>query len=166
MTPQNATLDSWQNTFLIRFLSTSFISVSIFSVCCYSRVSISLDLPIPGSGEVQCAKRGWGQHRVHIGVEQKQEECICPLSWSEHHNFVHDGRLPLCVLCGRYSERGRACIPHPTLQRQFRLYIPFLGIARSQPQFTHSCVCEQFIYSQDRSTYFLQQKRQTHRGNI
>ncbi len=52
------------------------------------------------------------------------------------------------------------------LQRQFRLYIPFLGIARPQPQFPHSCVCERFIYSQNRSTYFLQQKRQTHRGNI
>ena len=54
----------------------------------------------------------------------------------------------------------------PTLQRQFRLYIPFLGIARPQPLFPQSCVCERFIYSQDRSTYFLQQKRQTHRGNI
>jgi hypothetical protein len=30
--------------------------------------------------------------------------------------------------------------PAPTLQRQFRLYIPFLGIARPQPQFPHSCV--------------------------
>jgi hypothetical protein len=49
---------------------------------------------------------------------------------------------------------------------QFRLCIPFLRIARPQPQFPHSCVCERFIYSQDRSTYFLQQKRQTHRGNI
>ncbi len=38
-----------------------------------------------------------------------------------------------------------------TLQRQFRLYIPFLGIARPQPQFTHSRVCGRFIYSQDRS---------------
>ncbi len=57
----------------------------------------------------------------------------------------------------------------PTLQRQFCLYIPFLGIARPQPQFSYSpysCVCERFIYSQDRSTYFLQQKRQTHRGYI
>ncbi len=41
---------------------------------------------------------------------------------------------------------------HPTLQRQFRLYIPFLGIARPQPQFPYSCVCERFIYSQDRSS--------------
>ncbi len=31
-------------TFLIRILSTSFISVSIFSVCFYSRVSISMVL--------------------------------------------------------------------------------------------------------------------------
>ena len=53
-----------------------------------------------------------------------------------------------------------------SLQRQFRLYIPFLGIVRPQPQFPHSCVCERFIYSLDRSTYFIQQKRQTHRGNI
>ncbi len=40
------------------------------------------------------------------------------------------------------------------LQRQFSLYIPFLGIARPQPQFPHSGVCERFIYSQDRSTLF------------
>jgi hypothetical protein len=53
-----------------------------------------------------------------------------------------------------------------TLQQQFRLYIPVLGIARPQPQFPHSCVCERFIYSQDRSTYFIQQKWQTLRGNI
>jgi hypothetical protein len=32
-------------------------------------------------------------------------------------------------------------------------YIPFLGIARPQPQFPHSCVLERFIYSQDQSTY-------------
>ncbi len=57
-------------------------------------------------------------------------------------------------------------IKSPTLQRQFRLYIPFLGIAWPQPQFPHLCVCERFLYSQDRSTYFLQQKRQTHRRNI
>jgi hypothetical protein len=52
------------------------------------------------------------------------------------------------------------------LQRKCHLCISFLGIARPLPKFPHSCVCEQFIYSQDRSTYFLQQKRQTHRGNI
>ncbi len=38
------------------------------------------------------------------------------------------------------------------------------GIARPQSQLTHSCVCERFIYSQDRSTYFLQQNRQSDRS--
>jgi hypothetical protein len=32
-----------------------------------------------------------------------------------------------------------------TLQRKSHLCIPFLGIARPQPQFPHSCVCERFI---------------------
>ncbi len=31
------------------------------------------------------------------------------------------------------------------LQRKSHLCIPFLGIARPQPQFQHSCVCELFI---------------------
>jgi hypothetical protein len=53
-----------------------------------------------------------------------------------------------------------------TLQRKSPLCIPFLGIARPQPQFQHSCVCEQFIQSQDWSTYFLQQNRETDVGNI
>jgi hypothetical protein len=44
------------------------------------------------------------------------------------------------------------------LQRQFRICIPFLGIARPHPQFPHSCVCEQFIYYQDRSTYLAAAK--------
>jgi hypothetical protein len=43
-------------TFLIRILSTSFISVSIFSVCCYSRVSISMvtRLAVEASEGVPC----------------------------------------------------------------------------------------------------------------
>ncbi len=49
--------------------------------------------------------------------------------------------------------------------RKFHLCISFLGIARPQPQFQHSCVWERFILSQDRSTYFLQQNRQTDREN-
>ncbi len=45
------------------------------------------------------------------------------------------------------------CIIESTA-RKSHLYIPPLGIARPQSQFPHSCVCEQFIYYQDRSTYF------------
>jgi hypothetical protein len=41
------------------------------------------------------------------------------------------------------------------VQQKSYLCIPFLGIARPQSQ--HSCVCERFVYFQDRSTYWLQQ---------
>ena len=36
---------------------------------------------------------------------------------------------------------------------KIRNNIPRRGIARPQFQFPHSCVCERFIYSHDRSTY-------------
>ncbi len=52
------------------------------------------------------------------------------------------------------------------LQRKSHLCVPFRGSARPRSQFPHSCVCERFIYSQDRSTCFLQQNRQINRGNI
>ncbi len=52
------------------------------------------------------------------------------------------------------------------LQRNFDLCIPRKGIARPRSQFPQSCVCERFIYSQDRSTYFLQPNRQTDHRNI
>ncbi len=54
----------------------------------------------------------------------------------------------------------------PTLQLKSHLCILFLGSAWPQSQFSHSCICERFIYSQDPSTYFLQQNRQIDHGNI
>jgi hypothetical protein len=41
-----------------------------------------------------------------------------------------------------------------TLQGKSDLCIPFLEIARPQYQFPYSSVCERFIYTQDRFTYF------------
>jgi hypothetical protein len=41
------------------------------------------------------------------------------------------------------------------LQRKPHLCIPIKGIERTQSQFPHSCVCERFIDSQDRSTYIF-----------
>ncbi len=38
--------------------------------------------------------------------------------------------------------------------RKIPFCIPFLGFARPQSQFSHSCACERLTYSQDRSTYF------------
>jgi hypothetical protein len=51
------------------------------------------------------------------------------------------------------------------LQRKSHLCIPVLGTARPQSQFQHSCVCERFMYSQNRSTYILEQNRQIDCGN-
>jgi len=41
-----------------------------------------------------------------------------------------------------------------TQYRKFETNIPRKGIARPQSQFPHPFLCEQFIYSQDRSKYF------------
>jgi hypothetical protein len=38
-----------------------------------------------------------------------------------------------------------------TQNRKFETNIPRNEIARPQSQFPHSCVCDRFIYSQDRS---------------
>jgi hypothetical protein len=45
------------------------------------------------------------------------------------------------------------------MQRKSHLGIPFLGFARPQSQFPHSCVCERFIYSQDQSTYLAAENK-------
>jgi hypothetical protein len=47
----------------------------------------------------------------------------------------------------------------------FMYRIPFLGIARPQSQFPHSCVCEQFGYSQHRSTYLAAAEQTDQSGN-
>jgi hypothetical protein len=46
------------------------------------------------------------------------------------------------------------CTADAELQRKSHLCIPRQGIALPQFQFSHSCVCERFICSQDGSTYF------------
>jgi hypothetical protein len=48
-------------------------------------------------------------HRVHVGVEEKQGECICPLSWSGAYTTT------LLVMVDRVKVGGRAS---PTLTRQ------------------------------------------------
>jgi hypothetical protein len=43
------------------------------------------------------------EHWVHLLVEMKQGQCICPLSWSVHCNFTGEGKC---------NVRGWACTPH------------------------------------------------------
>jgi hypothetical protein len=52
------------------------------------------------------------------------------------------------------------------LQRKSHLCIPFLGIARPQSHFSHSCACGRFIIPRSGPHIFLQHKRQIDRGNI
>jgi hypothetical protein len=46
-------------------------------------------------------------NRVHILVEMKQGQCICPLSWSVHCNFTGEGKC---------KKRGWPCTPPPPYQ--------------------------------------------------
>jgi hypothetical protein len=73
---------------------------------------------------------------------------------THHMESFRRGTLTMC-LCHE---------PKSALQRNSHICIPFLGIARPQSQFPHSCVCERFTYFQDRSTYFLRQNRQIDPG--
>ncbi len=57
-------------------------------------------------------------------------------------------------------------VNHTSTAMKLPFAIPFLAIARLQSQSPHSCVCERFIYSQDRSTYFMQQNNQIDGGKI
>jgi hypothetical protein len=66
--------------------------------------------------------------------------------------------LPQYLLCNRYH----IFIPH-TATKIPNMYSFSWNSAASAPI---SCVCERFILSQDWSTYFLQQNRDTYRGNI
>jgi hypothetical protein len=91
-------------------------------------------------------------------------------SYSLLHLFY---RSPPCLLCYpakvfHSTSKSIKTIKgaHVALQQKSHLFIPLLGIARPQSQFPHSCVCERFMHSQDKSTYFLQQNRQIDLGNI
>jgi hypothetical protein len=54
-----------------------------------------------------------------------------------------------------------------TLQRKSLLCIPRKGVSQPQTQFPHPCVCERWIHIFSGSVHiFLQENRQTDRGNI
>ncbi len=50
--------------------------------------------------------------------------------------------------------------------RKFETNIPRKGIAKPQSQFSHSCVCERFMYSHHRSAYSSAENMWTDPGNI
>jgi hypothetical protein len=62
----------------------------------------------------------------------------------------------ISIKCEIKMKQFYLCSMHSfsTLQGKSHLCISFLGIARPQSQFSHSCVCERLIYSQDWFTFF------------
>ncbi len=68
---------------------------------------------------------------------------------SQHSNRIATILLSLSLsffsLCRRYRLVFARWRDDGALQRISHLCIPFLGIARPQPEFPHSCVCERFI---------------------
>jgi hypothetical protein len=76
---------------------------------------------------------------------------VLPLLVTRHCLYCNLLCFPLCCCCLQAWQLLliillllASAVMSPPLQRH--LYIPFLGIARPQPQFLHSCVCERFTY--------------------
>jgi hypothetical protein len=68
-------------TFLIHILSTSLTSVSIFSVCCYSSVSISLATPTTATHTNICRQDKKGQsttaEQIHQHLQYAEQIHVC-----------------------------------------------------------------------------------------
>ncbi len=81
-----------------------------------------------------------------------------PTFWCLYRYLVHDSReLNRDADCIIDMEGSTTSMPPIlfALQQKSHLCIPFLGIALSQPQFTHSCVCERFLYFQGGSVHIF-----------
>ncbi len=106
-------------TFLIRILSMSFISVSIFSVCCYSRVSISMAETFslfPVSPSPPLWSRGWRQPSFKGSVSQDGYFC----------GFKHVN-LSVTVLC-MLSKASQW--PHKIINFLFAFFFNYLRILK------------------------------------
>ncbi len=107
------------------------------------------------------AKRDIGSFNFKISIE-----CDTFFFWSRLfalNTLIHkmQEKYSFFLLKNVKKVRNQQNDVHSALQRKSHLCIRFLGIAGRQSQFPHLCV-----YSQDRSTYFLQQNRQIDCGNF
>jgi hypothetical protein len=94
----------------------------------------------------------------------------CPLGHGKWHlpaiQFILTVRL--IPILTHLSSRWTVPLRHTAkIQYQkFETNIHRKGIVRSQSQFPHSCVCERFIFSQDRFAYSATGNMRTYPGNI
>ncbi len=87
-------------------------------------------------------------HRVHILVKMKQGQCICPLSWSVHCNFIGEGKC---------NERGVGVHPPPSPTRT-----DFTLITECTPESSH---CNS-VYSVVLAGKLLNQRKALKAGTV
>jgi hypothetical protein len=134
---------------------------SVITLCMVTR-------PCEGFRHPDSSVRG-GEHFVprpcwyftflHAGIHFRSSD---PIQYSQTTITLHESPQDK-ILSSPVENCARQNVPAPTrdfsipwLQRCMlawrracngnSVYIPFLGIARPQPKFPHSCVCERFIY--------------------
>ncbi len=93
----------------------------------------------------ECGNWGWDRAITRKGIYKRN--CHCSV-WCLRYNDLLLKVVGIGIHC---------CVTN-TLCRKSNLCIPRKGIAWPHSQFLHSCVCERFIYSQDRSTYLAAAK--------
>ncbi len=98
---------------------------------------------------VVCVGAGGAEH-VHLGEHHPGELGLLP-----HHQGADGRRHSQGAREGTGKNKSRVQLIYTakTKYRNFETNIPRKGISGSQSQFPHSCVCEWFIYSHDRSAY-------------
>jgi hypothetical protein len=79
--------------------------------------------------------------------------------------FIYIFSLHPTVFCQSRVKSDSGCTAM-TQYRKFETNISRKGIARPQFQFQHSCVCERFMYSHDRSAYSTAGNMWKDLGNI
>ncbi len=111
--------------------------------CCFHCLETSATIPRGGPSMPTCIWRG--RHRVSAvrrpggppmaagpTINRRRPRCSTAITCPGPH----------WTRIGMHFNMTHSAVAFSTLQRKSHLCIPFLGIARPQPQFPHSCVCE------------------------
>ncbi len=92
------------------------------------------------------------RNQVGIGLSYRPAS-LCSLATQFQTQFLESIPCPIAGLKFPTLEFWTQANTANTQFFTFETNIPRKGIVRPQSQFPHSCVCERFIYSHDRSAY-------------
>jgi hypothetical protein len=106
-------------------------------------------------------------HREAKKLEDWPWTALCPVLLEERCREACLLWWKLQRACpGTSSRQGFSCYTAKNQYRKFKTNNPRKGIARPQSWFPHSCACERFIYSHDRSACSAAGYMWPDRGNI